>query len=301
MEDVRSSRPVAGVLWMLLTGVLFVGVTALVKILGVRVPAPEAAFLRYAMGLVFLIPMFGRLRNAHLTPRQLKLFIIRGIAHAGGVALWFFAMARMPIADVTALNYLSPIYVTIGAGIFLGETLAFRRIMAVVVALIGALIIIRPGFQEIGTGHIAMLIAAVFFATSYLIAKRMADETGAEVTVTMLSIVVTICLAPMAAYNWVTPTGNELLLLLGVALVATMGHYIMSIALSLAPIMVTQPVSFLQLVWAILLGYFAFNEGIDPWVVFGGGLIIGAIFFITLREARLKRRIRTPSVPETKL
>ena len=301
MDNPPSSNPVKGVFWMLVTGFFFVAVTAVVKVLGTRIPAPEAAFLRYALGLVLLIPMLRPLMNAKVTARQLKIFTFRGVAHTAGVSLWFFAMARIPIADVTAMNYLAPVYVTIGAALFLGETLALRRILAVIAALIGALIILRPGFREIGAGHFGMLIAAVFFAGSYLSAKRLADETGAAVTVAMLSITVTIGLAPLALMNWVTPTSYELGLLFIVAALATAGHFTMSMALAAAPVTVTQPVGFLQLVWAVLLGALVFDEGVDIWVIVGGGVIIAAISFMTWREAVLKRRLRTPVAPATKL
>ena len=285
---------------MFVTGLLFVAVTALVKYNGTRIPAAESAFLRYSMGLVFLLPMINAMRQSQLTIRQHKLFWLRGIAHTGGVSLWFYAMARIPIADVTAMNYLTPIYVTLGAALFLGEKLALRRILAVVAALVGALIILRPGFREVGMGHLAMLFAAVFFATSYLVAKLMSDETNPAIVVTMLSITVTIGLAPLALANWVTPTGSELVVLFAVAALATAGHYTMSMAFAAAPVTVTQPVSFLQLVWAVLLGAVVFGEGVDPWVVIGGLVIIGSIAFITMREAVLKRKIRTPTVPATK-
>ena len=220
---------------MFVTGLLFVAVTALVKYNGTRIPAAESAFLRYSMGLVFLLPMINAMRQSQLTTRQHKLFWLRGIAHTGGVSLWFYAMARIPIADVTAMNYLTPIYVTLGAALFLGEKLALRRILAVVAALVGALIILRPGFREVGMGHLAMLFAAVFFATSYLVAKLMSDETNPAIVVTMLSITVTIGLAPLALANWVTPTGSELVVLFAVAALATAGHYTMSMAFAAAP------------------------------------------------------------------
>ncbi len=289
-----------GVFWMFVTGLLFVAVTALVKYNGTRIPAAESAFLRYAMGLVFLLPMIRAMWHSRLTRRQHKLFWLRGLAHTGGVSLWFYAMARIPIADVTAMNYLTPIYVTLGAALLLGETLALRRILAVMAALVGALIILRPGFREVGAGHLAMLFAAVFFATSYLVAKLMSDETNPAVVVTMLSVTVTIGLAPLALAHWVAPSAGELAVLFAVAALATAGHYTMSMAFAAAPVTVTQPVSFLQLVWAVLLGAVVFGEGVDPWVVLGGLVIIGAIAFITMREAVLKRKIRTPAVPATK-
>jgi len=301
MNNQAPSSPVMGVFWMLVTGALFVCVTALVKTLGPVIPAAEAAFLRYAIGMVFVLPMLRPIFRAQLTRRQWGLFALRGLAHSGGVALWFYAMARIPIADVTAMNYLSPIYVTLGAALFLGEKLALRRILAVVFALIGALIILRPGFREVGQGHVAMLFAAVVFGASYLLAKRLSDDSSPAVVVGMLSIFVTIGLFPMAASVWVTPDLRTLLILSAVALTATAGHYTMTMAFAAAPLTVTQPVTFLQLVWACLLGYFVFNEGIDLWVVVGGAVILGSVSFITWREAVLKRRLRTPPAIATKL
>ncbi|HEY9022309.1 MAG: DMT family transporter [Paracoccaceae bacterium] len=300
-SEQRQARPVLGVFWMVVTGLLFVGVTALVKYLGPGIPAPEAAFLRYAIGLVFLIPLIRPILATRLTRRHWSLFTIRGLSHSIGVALWFYAMARIPIADVTAMNYLAPIYVTLGAAVFLGEKLAARRVVAVVVALIGALIILRPGFREIGPGHLAMLGAAVVFGASYLLAKLLTDETNAAIVVGMLSIWVTVGLAPMAIAVWVPPTAEALVVLTMVALLATAGHYTMTLAFAAAPVTVTQPVSFLQLVWAVSLGALFFDEGVDIWVVIGGLVILGSVTFITWREAMLKRRLVTPPAPATKV
>ncbi|WP_058310348.1 DMT family transporter [Shimia thalassica] len=301
MNQSDTTRPVMGVFWMLITGLCFVAVTALVKYLGPRVPAAEAAFLRYLLGLVFLLPMIRPILNARLTRRQVGLFGLRGVVHTLGVICWFYAMTQIPIAEVTAMNYLSPVYVTIGAALFLGEKLATRRILAVVVALVGALIILRPGFREVNSGHMAMLFTAVMFAVGYLIAKVMSDEVSPVVVVGMLSITVTIGLAPVAAAVWVTPTLGDLLILFGVACFATAGHFTMTLAFAAAPITVTQPVTFLQLVWAVLLGWLVFAESVDIYVVAGGLIIIGSISFITWREAVLKRRQVTPTVNATKV
>lgn len=290
-----------GVFWMLVTGLLFVAVTAIVKHIGGDVPPAEAAFLRYALGLVFLIPMLRPLIDAKLKRRQIFLFSLRGAVHALGVMLWFFAMTKLPIADVTAMNYLSPVYVTLLAALFLGEKLALRRVLAVIAALVGAMIILRPGVREISIGHIAMLITAALFAVSYLVAKIMADEVNPLVVVAMLSITVTIGLAPFAYAQWVTPTLGQVGWLFLLAIIATSGHLTMTLAFRAAPLTVTQPVTFLQLVWAATLGAVMFGEPIDGWVVLGGLVILSSVSFISWREAVLKRREMTPSVNATKV
>jgi len=288
MPVVRNNNPLGGVFWMLVTGFLFVGVTVLVKMNGTHLPAAQSGFLRYLIGIALLLPLFPRLRHAHITRRQWGMFGARGITHALGIIGWFFAMARIPVAEVTALGYLSPIFVTLGAALFLGEQLAARRLIAIGMALLGALTILRPGFREIGPGHLAMMVTSVFFAGSYLLGKLLADETSPAVMVLMLSIFVPIGLAPLALANWVAPTGAEITTLTGVAVLATTGHYTMSKAFQAAPITVTQPASFLQLVWAILIGALFFDEPANIWVVLGGASIMGSVLFISWREAKLK-------------
>ena len=301
MSEHPSSRPGVGIAWMVFTGALFVMVTGLVKYLGPTMPAPQAAFLRYALGLILLVPMLPFREGLRLQKHQLRLSVWRGVLHSGAVTLWFFAMARIPIADVTAMNYMAPIYVTIGAALFLGERLALRRLGAIAFALLGVIIILRPGFREIGAGHMAMVLATLFFGASYLLAKRLTDEMPAGLVVVLLSVIVTIALLPMALVVWVPPSGFDLIILFLVACIATLGHYTMTLAFKATSISVTQPVTFLQLVWAVTLGVVVFGEAVDPFVVLGGGIILGSVTFISWREATLQRRLRTPPVPATKV
>jgi len=219
----------------------------------------------------------------------------------GGVILWFYAMTKISIAEVTAMNYLSPVYVTIGAALLLGETFAARRLIAVLAALVGALIILRPGVRELSSGHFAMLFTPVFMAVGYIIAKGLSARHSAAMVVTMLSITVTIFLIPFAWAVWVPVNLEQLLWLFLVACFATAGHFTMTLAFRSAPVSVTQPATFLQLVWATLVGAVFFAEPADNWVILGGAVIISAISFISWREARLHRRAITPTTPETKV
>jgi len=140
----------------------------------------------------------------------------------------------------------------------------------------------------------------VMFAAGYLVAKQLSDELAPAVIVGMLSITVTIGLAPFAWVVWVPPTTAQLGWLFLVACFATAGHYTMTLAFAAAPLTVTQPVTFLQLIWAVLLGWLAFGEAIDGWVVTGGLVIMASVSFITWREAVARRSV-TPPAPATKL
>ncbi|HQU67089.1 MAG TPA: DMT family transporter [Albidovulum sp.] len=298
MESQSQNRPIAGILWMLATGLSFVAVTGTVRHLGTALPSAEAAFLRFVIGLVFLLPALIVALRAGLPEGTPRLILGRGVLHVIAVILWFYAMARLPVAEVTAIGYLNPIVVTVGAAVFLGEKLAFRRIAAIVVALIGALVILRPGVREISDGQLAQLGAATCFGLSYLIAKRLSSVMSAGALVALLSLTVTIGLAPFAIAAWVPPTLTQIGQLAIVAAFATLGHYSMARAFAAAPLTVTQPVTFLQLVWATLLGVIAFSEPVDPYILIGGAMIIAAISYMTWREAQVRRRGVTPAAVE---
>ena len=288
------NRPLVGVSWMILSGLMFVATTATVKHVGDRLPAPQMSFLRYATGLIFVVPGALALLRDPPKGQLLKLYGLRGVAHAFGVMFWFYAMAQITMAEVTAMNYMTPIYVTIGAALFFGERLALRRIAAIAAAFVGALIILRPGFRELSTGHLSMIFAALMLGSSYLLAKRLTSEAGPATIVAAMSIIVPIVLAPLALAVWVPPTWAEVGWLFLVAIFATSGHYAMTMSFANAPLTVSQPVTFLQLLWAVIIGVVVFMEPLDPWVVLGGLVIFGSVCFITWREHVLRTMAKTP-------
>ncbi|MFV0387012.1 DMT family transporter [Paracoccus sp. (in: a-proteobacteria)] len=298
--DSETRRDVIGIAWMLATGFCFVAVNGIVRGLDGALPAPQAAFIRFLFGLACLVPVLvPALRRGFPAPVW-RLFATRGVLHVIAVVSWFYAMSRITVAEVTAIGFLNPIVVTIGAAIFLRERLAARRIVAVCVALLGALIVLRPGIRPLDPGHLSQVAASVAFGTSYLVAKRLSERVPAATVVAMLSLTVAVGLAPLALAVWVPPTPGQLFWLGLVAAFATLGHYTMTRAFAAAPLTVTQPVTFLQLVWASLLGVFVFHEPLDGWVILGGGTMIGAISYITWREAQNRAATRTPPVNATK-
>ena len=291
MSTARADRPTAsplrGVLWMLAAGLSFVGVNGIVRYLGTDLPAAQSAFLRFGFGVLFLLPALVPVLRRGFGPGLLRLYGLRGAVHLVAVILWFYAMARIPLAEVTAIGYLNPVLVTLGAALFFGESLTRVRLLAFGVALIGAMIILRPGMRDIMPGHLAQLAAAVFFAGSYLVGKELSMRASAAAVVAMLSLTVMIGLMPIAIWVWVPVSMAQLGWLALVAAFATMGHYCMTQSFQAAPMAITQPVTFLQLLWATLIGTLIFDESMDIYVLIGGAVIIAAISFVTLREARV--------------
>ena len=290
------NQSIIGILWMVITTILFVGVTATVRYLEGDVPAPQAAFLRYAIGTLMLAPSLISLSKIKPDRPLLNKFILRGFVHSIGVTLWFYAMSVMPVAEVTAIGFLTYIFVSLGASIFLKEKLHKHRLSAILISFVGALIILRPGFKVIESGQLGMLIATMVFTASYLIAKIVSKERSSSEIVAMLSIFTTIFLIPSAIYSWEPLSLEAFLILSFTALIATLGHITMTKAIKVAPMVVTQPILFLQLVWASMVGLFIFDEKFDLFVILGGTIIMLCVCYVSYREHKLGKKITSEAL-----
>ncbi len=200
----------AGILWMVATTVLFVIVTAVVRYLGSEMHPIQAAFLRYAFGVVLIIPFCLRASLFRIPFSRLRLHALRGVAHGIAIMLWFFAMMRLPIAEVTALSFMTPVFIIIGASVFLKERFYRHRAIAVALGIAGGLIILQPGFRAIDLGAIAQLVAAPLFAVSMLIAKNLTRNESNGHILLMLSVFCTLTLTLPAIAIWRQPTLEEL-------------------------------------------------------------------------------------------
>ena len=135
------------------------------------------------------LPMLPGLLRQGLPAGALPLLAWRGVVHTAAVVFWFFAMARIPLAHVTAIGYLSPVILLLAGALLLGEGLTWRRMLAVGFALIGTLIVLRPGLEPVGIGHLGQMAAATCFAGSYLYAKKLSGFVSASVVVAMVMVV----------------------------------------------------------------------------------------------------------------
>lgn len=294
----RVPPNVQGMFWIVLSGLIFSSFMALVRYVGSTMDPVQLSFLRYAFGLLFLAPFFLRVRMAEVREVHWKLHLLRGVLHGTGVMLWFYAMSRIPIAEVTAIGFTNPFFATVGAAIFLGEAIRIPRITAVVVGLAGAMLIIRPGIEVVDAGAIAMLVAAPIFAGSDLVAKALLTrrESGPAV-VAYLSLIVTLVTLVPALLVWKWPTPEEWLLCIVIAGLATIGHLAMTQGFKVGEISAIAPARYVQLLWSVLIGYALFAEAPGIWTYIGSVVIIASALYIARREALARERGRRTVQP----
>jgi drug/metabolite transporter (DMT)-like permease len=269
------------IFWMVVTTLLFAIVTGIVRYIGSDIPAPVAAFIRYIISTLFFIPLIVKMFILERKRSNKRVYWSRGLAHGIGVILWFFAMARIPVSEVTAIGYITPIFVSVAAFVFLKENFSISIIGALAICMIGMIIIIRPTTSGIAIGQLSMIVATLFFAASYILAKKLSSTESTLEILVALNFIVTLTLAPFAIAFWVTPSLQEVLFLGVVALFATAGHFTMTMALKLAPITITQPISYVQIVWASGIGFIFFGETVTLLFSIGASLIILSSLYVT--------------------
>ena len=285
-RKVNLNVTVVGLSWVVLAGVNFVGFVVLIKYVGSELPPVQAAFIRYLFGFVVLLPLFIRNGTHIFDTKHIHLHGLRGFIQALAVMLWFYAVTKLPIAEVTALGFVSPIFVVFGAVFFLRERMNKARIAAVVLGLVGVFVILRPGFSVINSGSVAMLLAAPLFAASKVLTKYLVKHDSGATIVVYLSVFAALTMAIPAISVWTQPSGLNLLLLAGTALFATMAHLCMARGLALIDVTVSQPVDFLQLVWSTLIGIMLFSETPVVWIWIGGGIVVVSASYIARFEPK---------------
>ena len=286
---IRNFNYLKSIFLMLLTGLCFVAVMVSVKYLSKDLPSIQAAFFRYLFGLILILPLFKFQCKKNTNKLPIFKYGLRGLIHGFAVVLWFYSVANIPMADVTAINYLTPIFTTIGAILIFKEVITLNRVGALLLSFIGAMLILKPGLEIFSYGKIAQLLSTILFATSYLIAKNLTKTESTNLIVIFLTFFATITLLPFTFFLWVNPSIDDLLLLFGVAILGTLGHYFMTMALSLAPLSVTQPVIFFQLIWSTLIGLLLFGESLDIFILIGGSFIVVAIVQLSSNEKLIKK------------
>ena len=285
-----------------LRGIILVGISGvLFSALNIATiyPAQELnsymmAFLRYLFGGIFLLHIFwrdGLWRPLHT--KRVGLHAIRGAFHSAGMQLWFVALPLITLADLTALGFTGPIFVTIGAALFLGEDVRLRRWAAVGVGFLGAMIIIRPGFEAIGIGAICALASTPLFSASNLMAKSLARTDRADTIVIYQSIFIVLCATPFAIWHWQTPSWEHCGWFLLAGFLGTSGHLVMQRGYQVAEISALQPIGFLSLIWNTVFGYLLFAQQPGIWTFVGAAVIFASALYISHREAVRRAQVRS--------
>ncbi|QKO21812.1 DMT family transporter [Rhodoferax sp. BAB1] len=283
----RLDPTVQGLLWSVAAGLCFVLLNTMTRYLTTQIPPLQSQFLRYLCGVIVLLPLVLRSGMAAWMPQNIRGQFVRGFVHTTGLAIWFTAIPHISLADTTAIGFTTPIFIMLGAWIFLREPMRWERWLAALLGFGGVLIVVGPGLTASGGYYsLVMLSSAPMFAASFLISKALTRYESAGVIVLWQSITVTILSLPLALLNWQPVSAAQWAGYMLCGLLGSGAHYLLMRSYAVAEISATQSVKFLDLVWAALLGWLVFADVPTSHSLIGGTIIAGATLWIARREAR---------------
>ena len=284
---------VQGMVWMVLGGLLFSLLNAVARELTLHLDVYQSQFLRYVFGLLVILPWVFRDGWRTYMPVNMAGQFWRGGVHTLGLILWFTALPKIPLADMTAIGFTGPIFIMIGAAWFLGEPMRKDRWIAAVIGFAGVLVVVLPKMSgDGGWYNLVMLASSPVFAASFLITKALTRYEKPGVIVLWQALTVSVLSLPMALPNWQMPTVMQWIGFAATGVLGTLAHYCLTRAFAMADISATQSLRFLDLVWASLLGWLVFADVPSQSTWLGAFVILWATVWIARREGR--RKITVP-------
>lgn len=280
---------VRGVLLMVASSMLFGFMAIMIRLASKQLHAFEIAFFRNFFGLLFALPLLYRHGAGILRTNKLPLYFMRCVIGIVSMLASFWALVHLPLAQAIALSYSTPLFVTIGAVLMLGEVVRLRRWSAVLVGFVGVVILLRPGTDAFSFATLVALFAAVLSAAVAISIKFLSrtESPDAIVLYTTLLWVPLSLLPALTVWQWPNLESWGWVALAG--FFGTTAHMLWTRALKLADASVISPISFVQLPFVAVLAWLLFDEAIDAYTALGAAVIFGSNLYIARREARLAR------------
>lgn len=275
-----------GIGFMLIAVAVWSTMMILVKSLSADYTSFQILFIRTLVGLAVLTPLLWRSGFSLIRTRRFPLHLTRGIFAYFGMLGLFIGIGEIPIAEVVSLSFTQPIFIFLLAAVLLGERFSAVRIAAVLGGFVGVVIVLRPGFTEIGFGAAVVLGGALSYACSNVCIKKLMTTENVTATTVWVNLLMCPLAGVPAAFYWVPPTLPDLALLAGVGITGTAGIWFISRAYAAADMSAVVPFDFLRLPIVAAAGWLWFSETPDVWTFAGAAVIFASTYALARDEAR---------------
>lgn len=281
-----KNAPLTGIGLMLAAMAILPFLDVAAKFLGQQnMPVLQSVWARLFIGMFLTLPFVLKGRPLSvLVPDLPVIHSVRSILIISSTAFFFLALAYLPIADTLSIFFVQPLIVTLLAPLLLKEHVGLRRWIAVVIGFIGTLIIIRPGFQALNPGILLALLAGTTSAVYMIITRKISQTADPIVTTFYTNAIGAIFTTVAVAFVWVTPTLEQWGLLLVIAVVALIGHYLVIAAYRFAEASLLAPLGYAEMITAVACGWWFFGDFPDRWTFLGVGILIACAVYISYRE-----------------
>jgi drug/metabolite transporter (DMT)-like permease len=246
----------------------------------------EIAFFRQLLGAIFLLAAALPKGLHHLRTRRIGAHFVRSVLNIGAMLTYFIGLSQEPLAKVVSLSLTVPLFASLIAIVFLREPASPRRMIALGVGFVGAVVILNPAAPSLSFGALMVLTSNILWAVALNIIKSLA-RTESSVTI---SLYAALLMAPMAAvaavWVWQTPTLVQLAWLVAIGVFGSIAQLCLSQAFREADVTLVLPIDFTKVVWASLIGYFAFAQVPEFWIFVGAPIVFAAVFYNAWIERR---------------
>ena len=289
--ELQAPAVLPAILLVLCGVTLFSLSDTLSKLLREQLPAVEIGWMRYVVFTGFAALLAARGRYAGLWPRRPGLQALRGVTLVGSAVLFIAGLGYLPVAEATAINFVSPAFITALSIPFLGEIVGVRRWAAVLVGLAGVLIVVRPGTGAVQAAALFPLSSALCWAAAIVVTRRMGTSDRAETTLFWSAAVGLVLLTGLVPFDFVRPGARQIGIAVVLGLCNSVGQYLVILAYRRAAASLLAPFSYAQLLSSTALGYAVFGAVPDRTTLLGGGVIVLSGLYTAHRE-RLRARER---------
>ena len=249
----------------------------------------QVAWARYGFHLLLLLALLcWRLRPAELIPNQPGMQLLRSGFLLGTTLCYFGAIAYLPLATVLALAFIGPVFSTALAPVALGEHIGTRRWVAVLVGFTGALIVLRPGFDVFHPASLLALGAGLFYGAYLLATRRLSGSGRPAITLLYTAVIGVLVLTLALPFVWRAPGATDWLLMAIMGAFGALAHFLIIRAFEHAPAAVLGPVSYVEIVMAVAIGWITFGDFPDRWTWTGIAVIVASGIYISVREGRMR-------------
>ena len=285
----RAADPLRGILLIVLAVSTFSCLDTVAKYLSRTYPVPMIVWARYVFHVLFMLIVVGRSAGWDLVrTRRLGLQLARGISVTLSSMFFFSALSYMPIAEASAITFVSPLLLTAMSVLILRERVRLSAWVAVAVGFIGVLIIIRPGGAVFQPAALLSLATAACFASYQLMTRQLAGIDSTLATLFIGALIGTVIMSLIVPFYWQLPqTAWHAVLFMLMGVLGAGGHFVLIRAFEYAPASVLAPFVYAQLVAVLVLGYVVFDAFPDVWSLVGMAIIVASGIWIANHQTRV--------------
>lgn len=295
-DGMPADRPTVAIAMLLFAMFVFTAMDGIAKgLAGQGMPPERIILLRFVLVSAILAPVVAaRWKHRPMQTTRPILHILRGVLLIASATLFVYAMRALPLETATAIGFVSPLYVTALSIPFLGEKVGMRRWAAVGVGFVGIVIILRPGTDSFVLEMLIPLFSSLCWACGLIITRAMRGREGPLTILVWSTASGIVVIAPLGLAGWEMPTVTQWGMLAAIAACHAAGQYLTIRAFMMASASMLAPFSYSTIVWATLIGLFAFGSYPDGATIAGTCLLVGAGLYVWHRERKVTGQ---PTVP----